>query len=104
MATRSEVNQLAARSFYVLLRKSYTYSPYIFSLALRSIVHRAKQDGTQAVAKEMIKEIYQTLENKDPQNSREFLWWFRTYVGMSDDLFNAGIEDASEATRPVDVS
>ncbi|HCX20907.1 MAG TPA: hypothetical protein DHN29_03270 [Cytophagales bacterium] len=101
--TRAQVNTLAVKALRSMIRDSN--DPNIIQCAIRAIVHVAKKTGTKAVANEMLKEIYEEVEGKNPSNSRDFLVWVRRATARKDDSdFNTSIEDAEIATGPVDIN
>lgn len=104
MATRAEVDSLAAKAFYKALHELRN-DPYIYSILIRAIIDRAKATGATLVAKEMLKEIYKREKGVEPvDNARDFIWWARGLMGVDDKrTLDSSLSDASEPVGAVDV-
>ena len=80
MATRAQVNTLAARAARTMAVEFYPHAPHITFAFIRAAIYEAKQVGTPAARRvllAMLRELYVDIFGVDPVGRRAFKQWVR---------------------------
>ena len=108
MATRTQVDALAARTARRMCAVYWDYNPDAVKTFIRTLVSETKLIGAPQARRTrnaLLREMYNDIFGEDPLNKREFIKWIQSCLAphpgglgfLADPVDNVSLDDAFDA-------